>query len=146
MAEAGAAGLAGVTALLCVEAIDAQAGERVVVVGANGGVGAFVVQLLVARGATVIAPGLDIDGNFLRGLGAAEAPERGARPEADAVIDLVGGEPWAERFASPLGDLRDVRPRRGGAARRADRRAFAARADLRGVLLGADTGRAVRAR
>src|SRR5690349_14876742 len=42
-AEAGAAGLAGVTALLCVEAVDPRPGERVLVVGANGGTGAFVV-------------------------------------------------------------------------------------------------------
>ena len=78
MAEAGAAPLAGVTALLCVEAVELQAGERVLIVGANGGAGAFAVQLCVARGATVIAPALEIDHAYLQGLGVASSSSAGS--------------------------------------------------------------------
>ena len=98
VAEAGAAALAGVTALLCVEALDLKAGERVLIVGANGGVGSFAVQLCAAAGARVIAPALEIDRAYLEGLGAAEVPERGSAPEADALIDLVSMD--AEAFAA----------------------------------------------
>ena len=45
MAEAGAAPLAGITALLCVEALGLSGGQRVLIVGATGGVGSFAVQL-----------------------------------------------------------------------------------------------------
>ena len=102
LAEAGAAALAGVTALLCVEAVDVQAGERVLIVGANGGAGAFAVQLCVARGAAVVAPALEIDHAYLQGLGVSELIERGEQPAADAVIDLVGTESFAERYVSSL--------------------------------------------
>ncbi|MDA0172873.1 hypothetical protein OJ998_27475 [Solirubrobacter taibaiensis] len=104
MAEAGAAGLAGVTGLLAVEAIAPQPGERILVVGATGGVGAFVVQLCVAAGAKVIAPALEIDEAYLRGLGVEDVVAREERPDADAVIDLVAGAPYGPRFASPLPD------------------------------------------
>ena len=105
MAEAGAAPLAGVTALLCVEAIDPQPGERVLIVGATGGVGAFAVQLVAKAGATVIAPAREIDREYLTGLGAAEVPDRDARPEADAVIDLVTPGASGPRVASPLSNI-----------------------------------------
>lgn len=89
MAEAGAAALAGTFALVYVESLGLRGGERVLIVGANGGAGAFAVQLCVAAGATVITPAFGIDTPYLKGLGAAEVLERGAAPEADAVIDLV---------------------------------------------------------
>jgi NADPH:quinone reductase-like Zn-dependent oxidoreductase len=107
-AEAGAAGLAGVTALLCVEAVDPKPDERVLVVGANGGAGAFVVQLVAGRGAHVIAPALDIDGEYLTRLGAAEIVERDARPEVDVVIDLVGTEGFGPRYVSALTGVQAV--------------------------------------
>jgi NADPH2:quinone reductase len=98
MAEAGAAALAGVTALLCVEALRLEGGERVLIVGASGGVGAFAVQFAAAAGARVIAPALEIDEAYLRDLGAAEVVPRGTAPEADALIDLVSQD--AESFAA----------------------------------------------
>jgi NADPH:quinone reductase-like Zn-dependent oxidoreductase len=104
-AAAGAAPLAAVTALACVDAIGPAEGERVLIVGASGGVGSFAVQLAAAAGATVIAPGLDEDDEYLRGLGASERPDRGDLPDADAVIDLVSyapGDYGDARVASPL--------------------------------------------
>ena len=105
LATAGAAPLAGVTALACVDAIDPQPGERVLIVGASGGVGSFAVQLAAQAGASVIAPGLPEDEEYLAGLGAAAVMARGEAPEADAVIDLVSYAPedyGDARVASPL--------------------------------------------
>jgi len=89
MAEAGAAAFAGTFALVYVESLALQGGERVLVIGANGGAGAFALPLCVAAGATVIAPAFGIDTPYLKGLGASEVLERGAAPEADHVINLV---------------------------------------------------------
>ena len=89
MAEAGAAPVAGLFALVYVESLALRGGERVLVVGANGGAGAFAVQLCVAAGATVIAPALEIDEDYLRGLGVSELVPREERPAADHVIDFV---------------------------------------------------------
>ncbi|MFR9727276.1 quinone oxidoreductase family protein [Streptomyces sp. MS19] len=55
LADAGALGLAGTTALACVDAIDPRPGEPVLVAGATGGVGAIAAQYVAARGARLIA-------------------------------------------------------------------------------------------
>lgn len=98
---AGAAGLAGVTALMVVDALDLAAGHSVLIVGATGGVGSIAVQLAKAAGASVIAVGRDSDRDFLTSLGADEIIARGeaadvvaavraAHPEGvDALIDLA---------------------------------------------------------
>lgn len=52
---AGTLYVAGSTAYAAVEAVDARAGETVVVIGATGGVGSLAVQLLRLRRANVIA-------------------------------------------------------------------------------------------
>jgi NADPH:quinone reductase len=73
------------------------------VIGANGGVGSFAVQLAAHAGATVIAPGLPEDEEYLRDLGVSEVLERDADvatlvheryPEGiDALLDLVSYAP-----------------------------------------------------
>jgi NADPH:quinone reductase-like Zn-dependent oxidoreductase len=109
--EAGALTLAGMTALQAVGAIDPSGGQTVLVVGATGGVGSFVVQLAAARGATVIATGLPGDEGHLRDLGAAEvvdyhedvaAAVRDARPGGiDGLVDVVNRD--AAVFATLAG-------------------------------------------
>jgi NADPH:quinone reductase len=104
-ADAGAAPLAGITALTCLDALELGAGQSVLVVGANGGVGGFAVQLAAAAGAHVIATGLAEDEDYLRGLGAAEVVDRdgdvaaalrSAHPDGiDAIVDLVSYTPDA---------------------------------------------------
>ena len=85
-AAAGVLGLAGVTALECVEAAGAAPGRTVVVTGAAGGVGSFAVQLAVALGATVIAAArAGEQADHVRGLGAAHVVTRGP----DGVEGLV---------------------------------------------------------
>jgi NADPH:quinone reductase len=103
LAAAGAAPLAGVTALLCVEALDVSEGDAALVVGATGGVGSFAVQLLAYLGVSVIAPALPEDEVFLRDLGAGERIDRGGNIAAavrarhpdgvDALLDLVSYSP-----------------------------------------------------
>jgi NADPH:quinone reductase-like Zn-dependent oxidoreductase len=76
LAQAGAAPLAGVTALAVHDALSLEQGDTVLMVGANGGVGSLAVQLAAAAGATVVAPGLPEDHDYLRGLGVAEVLDR----------------------------------------------------------------------
>jgi NADPH:quinone reductase-like Zn-dependent oxidoreductase len=98
--EAGAVPLAGLTAYqTLVEALDIQAGERVLIHGASGGVGQFAVQIAVARGVEVIGTASEPNHDFLRELGASEVIDYHRGPistqlsaPADAVLDLAGGE------------------------------------------------------
>jgi NADPH2:quinone reductase len=117
--HAGAAPLAGLTALAALDALAPAEGETVLVVGATGGVGSFFVQLAAAAGASVIAPALAEDHDYLGGLGVGElvdregdvaAAVREAHPEGvDAILDVVSQTPDASllrdggRLASPLG-------------------------------------------
>jgi NADPH:quinone reductase len=76
LTQAGAAPLAGVTALAVHDALGLGQGDTVLMIGASGGVGSFAVQLAAAAGATVVAPGLPEDHDYLRGLGVAEVLDR----------------------------------------------------------------------
>lgn len=103
MAVAGAAPLAGITALLCIDALGLSEGDTVLVVGATGGVGSLAVQLAARAGTTVVAPGLPEDADYLRGLGVTDLLDRdGDVPAAtrerhpdgvDALLDLVSYTP-----------------------------------------------------
>jgi NADPH:quinone reductase-like Zn-dependent oxidoreductase len=116
--------LAGSAALDLLDAVAAGAGDTILVVGATGGVGAFVIQLAATRGATVIATAKPDEVAFVRELGATETIDytagdlvesvRARFPEGvDALIDLVSqGEALAKlsilvreggRMASLLG-------------------------------------------
>jgi NADPH2:quinone reductase len=102
LAQAGAAPLAGVTALAVHDALSPSQGDTVLMVGANGGVGTIAVQLAAAE-ATVVAPGLPEDHDYLRGLGVAEvldrtgdiaAQVRQRHPEGvDALADFASRSP-----------------------------------------------------
>ena len=76
LAQAGAAPLAGVTALAVHDALGLSPGDTVLMIGANGGVGSFALQLAAAAGATVVTPGLPEDHDYLRSLGVAEVLDR----------------------------------------------------------------------
>jgi NADPH:quinone reductase-like Zn-dependent oxidoreductase len=94
-ADAACLPLCGIVAFRCVEAVAPQPGERHLVLGAPGGVGSYVVQLLAASGAHVIASGPPEDEEYLRGLGADEIVEpRDTLPgELDGLVDLVSYRP-----------------------------------------------------
>lgn len=89
--RAASVGLAALTALVSVEAIDPSERDLVLVVGATGGVGTYAVQLAAGRGATVIATGLPEDEGWIRELGAAE------------VVDYSGDVAAAVREKHPAG-------------------------------------------
>jgi NADPH2:quinone reductase len=79
---AGAAPLAGITAMSCLDALELSEGDTVLVVGATGGVGSFAVQLAAQAGATVIAAALAEDEDYLRDLGVGELLDR----DGDTVL------------------------------------------------------------
>ncbi|MEU6039951.1 NADP-dependent oxidoreductase [Actinomadura sp. NPDC047616] len=95
-AEAAALPLAGLTAWqMLTEVADVAAGQRVVVVGAAGGVGHLAVQIAKARGAHVIGSASEEKRAFVRGLGADEIVGHDEVPGidgADVVIQMFGGE------------------------------------------------------
>jgi len=79
------------------------AGERLLVTGASGGVGAAAVQLARRRGAEVIAVAAGDKRPAVRALGAAHVLDRHADLAAelghrsiDVVVDLVGGPRWPD--------------------------------------------------
>jgi len=91
------------------------------IVGASGGVGSFAVQLAARAGATVVAPALAEDTDYLQSLGVTELLPRDAdlataarerHPDGfDVVLDLVNYGPGVPaslvkdggRVASPTG-------------------------------------------
>lgn len=84
-----------------------QAGERVLITGASGGVGSAAVQLARARGARVIAITSAAKAQALRDLGAEQTLLRDDSlvetlgPDSiDVVIDLVAGPQWPELLDS----------------------------------------------
>src|SRR3954470_11124202 len=125
LSTAGAAPLAGITAVTAVDALDLSEGDVLLVAGATGGVGSLAVQLAVKAGAAVIAPALPEDEEFLRGLGVSEivpresdvvAAVRERFPDGvDALLDLVNYTPGTydaalkdgARIASPTGAAGD---------------------------------------
>jgi NADPH2:quinone reductase len=121
LATAGAAPLAGIAAIMAIDALGLSQGATVLIVGATGGVGSLAVQLAARGGATVVAPALPEDEAYLRDLGVGEllprdgdlaAAARERHPEGfDAVLDLVNYAPDVPatlvndggRVASPTG-------------------------------------------
>lgn len=110
--SAAATPTAGVTAWQAVHDVaQVEAGQRVLVIGASGGVGSFVVQLARSAGASVTAVVGTRNVELARSLGATEVIDH-RRTEVialhqhfDTVIDLAGSH--------RLSDLRRLLTRRG---------------------------------
>ncbi len=111
---AAAIPLAGAAAAQAVEAVEPQSGQTVLVNGADGGVGSYAVQLLAARGVTVIATGEADSVERLTGLGASTVIDyktadlveqvRAAHPDGvDALVNVGGFDPTAV----PVGAVRN---------------------------------------
>jgi NADPH:quinone reductase-like Zn-dependent oxidoreductase len=94
--DGAALGLAGSAAVDALTAAALQPGERVLVSGATGGVGNWIVQLAVHAGATVIATAhTDAEKALVTALGAAETVDHTADlaaqvKDVDVVIHLAG--------------------------------------------------------
>ncbi|MGF6772775.1 NADPH:quinone reductase-like Zn-dependent oxidoreductase [Paraburkholderia sp. GAS199] len=105
--QAASAPVIGVTAWqMLFDEAGVQRGQRVLVLGAAGNVGAYAVQLAHHAGAFVIAGASERDAEFVRSLGADEVfdPRHTSfdayRESVDAVIDLVGGDTLDGSFAT----------------------------------------------
>ena len=133
MEQAAALPLAATTALECLQAADPRPGSTVLVNGASGGVGTFVIQLATAMGLHVTAVCSTRNGDQARSLGAEVVIDYAtddfvtSGPTYDLVIDLVGnrslrdlrgrvkpggslvlsggGVPGSGRFVGPIGLL-----------------------------------------
>lgn len=84
-ATAAAIPTAGVTALNMADAIALGDGQTVVAVGATGGVGSYLVQLAVRRGARVVVVSQGENADYARRLGAADVVDYTAGDVAEAV-------------------------------------------------------------
>jgi NADPH:quinone reductase len=82
---------AGLTALSLLRAVALQAGSTVLVIGATGGIGMFIVQLAARDGATVLATAGPEDSEYVRGLGAAEALDYRAGDVIEETLGLYPG-------------------------------------------------------
>jgi len=90
-AQAATLPTAGLTALRCLELGGLLLGKRVLIAGANGGVGRIAVQLAAVSGALVTALVRDpAAGELLRRLGARHIVDRIAG-EFDLIVDGIGG-------------------------------------------------------
>lgn len=112
--EAAALPLAGLTAWQAlVDVAEVQAGQRVLVHAAGGGVGHLAVQIAKAKGAFVIGTASGEKHEFVRSLGADEVVDyrqadfaevvAATVGEVDIVVDPVGGE-YTARSAAVLKD------------------------------------------
>ena len=102
--EAAAMTLAALTAHQAFEKMNLQAGQRVLIHAAAGGVGHFAVQLAKARGATVIGTASSKNRDFVLALGADEFVDYHAQPfekqvaGVDAVLSTVEGDTLPRSF------------------------------------------------
>ncbi|EEP69785.1 alcohol dehydrogenase [Micromonospora sp. ATCC 39149] len=112
--QAAALPLAAAAAAQAVDAIEVKPGQTVLVNGASGGVGSYAVQLLAARGATVIATGTDT--GRLTGLGATTVVDRSAGPVAEQVLTAHPGgvDALVNLFGNTADDIPLTAVRPGG--------------------------------
>lgn len=115
--------VSGLTALQALrDAGRVSAGQRVLVVGASGGVGAYAVQIAVAYGAEVTGVCSAAKADLVRSLGASDVIDY-AREEVDRdgarydlVLDIAGNRPVSllRRALTPTGTLVIVGGEHGG--------------------------------
>ncbi|WP_200806230.1 NAD(P)-dependent alcohol dehydrogenase [Demequina sp. NBRC 110052] len=114
MIDASAMPVSAVTALIAVESsAQVKAGQRVLVIGASGGVGSFAVQMAVAAGAHVTGVASAAKSELVRELGAERVLDyRTADVTAldetfDVILDTGGLTPLRRlrRILSPTGTL-----------------------------------------
>jgi NADPH:quinone reductase-like Zn-dependent oxidoreductase len=122
--DAGVLAVSGITALQAVDAANVKAADRVLVIGATGGVGTYVVQIARALGAdvTAVCSAAKADVLFKLGLSADRvidyrtADFADGRVRYDVVIDIGGNTPLKRlrRAMTPTGTLVFVGGENGG--------------------------------
>jgi NADPH:quinone reductase-like Zn-dependent oxidoreductase len=88
LAEAATLPMNGLTALVALDLLEASPGDVVLVTGAAGAVGGYVVQLAATAGLTVVADAKEADVSLVRALGADHVVPRGGSM-ASAVRELL---------------------------------------------------------
>jgi len=120
--HAAVLGVSGVSAVLALQEAGVQAGERVLILGASGGVGTFAVQLAKALGAQVTGVCSTSKVDLVRSLGAdlvldytQSDPADGAT-RYDVILDIGGGMPLSRlrRAMTATGRLVFVGNEHGG--------------------------------
>lgn len=121
--EAAVLGVSGITALQALtDVTQVQPGERVLVVGASGGVGTYAVQIARALGAEVTGVCSTEKVELVRSLGASQVVDHRREdfaslgPVHDVVLDVGGGASVARlrRAMTPRGRLAFVGNELGG--------------------------------
>jgi len=111
--EAAVVPVSATTALVGLRAAKVQAGQRVLITGAGGGVGSYAVQLARAMGAEVTGVCSTSKLDFVRSLGATDAIDytrediTAGNRTYDAIIDLAGSRSVSSlrRALAPSGTL-----------------------------------------
>ncbi|NLE78805.1 MAG: NADP-dependent oxidoreductase [Rhodococcus sp.] len=105
--------LTGVTAADLVETVGVKSGDTVLVHAAAGAVGSMIVQLAVARGASVIGTAREANHEYVRELGAvaveygpglADRVRAATSNDVDAAIDTIGTEEAADASVELVAD------------------------------------------
>ena len=94
--QAAALPISGITAIQAQREGGVRAGDRVLVLGAGGGVGTYAVQLAAAAGAVVTGVCSAAKADLVRSLGATTVIDYRAEPvtgEYDVIIDTAGQRP-----------------------------------------------------
>ena len=111
LAEAATVPMNGLTATMVIDALELQPGQTILVTGAAGAVGGYVIQLAKHAGLSVIADAKESDVDLVRRLGAdAVVPRGDAMDEAvrrhspDGVDGLVDGALIGDRAAALVRD------------------------------------------
>ena len=103
-AQAASLGVAALTAWQAFDTANLQAGQKVLIHAAAGGVGSMAVQLAKARGAYVIGTASARNADFVKSLGADEVIDYAATKfedvvkDVDVVFDLMGGDTQARSY------------------------------------------------
>jgi|1186.fasta_scaffold90801_2 NADPH:quinone reductase-like Zn-dependent oxidoreductase len=114
--------ISGMTALQAVDAAQLRAGSTLLVIGASGGVGSYVLQIANGLGARVTGVSRAAKADFVRSLGAERVvayDNPGEKPDGpyDAIIDTGGDTPLTRlrSMLAPRGTLVIVGGERGDA-------------------------------
>lgn len=115
--QAAAVSVSGCTALAALRGV--ESGQRVMVIGAGGGVGSYAVQLAVVFGATVTGVCGPAKVELVRSLGATDVIDYTSTEltgQYDMVLDIAGGRPvrTLQRLVAPSGTLVLVGSEEGG--------------------------------
>jgi NADPH:quinone reductase-like Zn-dependent oxidoreductase len=120
--KAAALPISAVTAIQAVRAAGVQAGQRVLVIGAAGGVGSYAVQLAAGLGASVTGVCSGTKADLVRELGASEVIDytvddvTASTERWDAIIDTAGNRRLSRLrgILTPVGKLVIVGGESGG--------------------------------